>query len=242
MSISTSLLRHGPQILHASDSVISPPDGGQPRFAELPKGDAKDFTPEQWNSVFDVLTKYSDEYGILSRVARAINITKSGLGKRFAARNTSKSRPGPVPRLGVELEDMLIDWLDKRDKIHAGPTKAEFIEKARALAKMVNAAPVGGPDWYKGFFARHPAWSERRGQLTESARFTAVSRPSMARYFQLLSGVLQGVAPDRIWNVDEVGIDMVKAGDKVRRQLTGTDFAVHSSPPHACPTLLHSFR
>jgi hypothetical protein len=115
------------------------------------------------------------------------------------------------------FEDELVKWLKACDDIHANPTKAELQAMAKRLAAAagVDPAGIGGKDWFRAFVKRHPELSVRRGQLTESARLTAMNRPSIARYFELLRVVTDGVQPNRIYNVDEVGIDLMKAGDKV---------------------------
>lgn len=111
-------------------------EAGKPWLSQLPPGPFKAFTPQQWEQVFKVLDKFPDIRGCLSGVAAALSYDHRNLKRRYEARNTSDSKPGPDPRLGP-YEDELREWLDKCDGVHANPTKAMLQEKAKELAAWV---------------------------------------------------------------------------------------------------------
>ncbi|XP_064482894.1 tigger transposable element-derived protein 6-like [Ornithodoros turicata] len=76
-----------------------------------------------------------------------------------------------------------------------------------------------GKDWFQSFLRRHPDLSIRKSEGLSLARAEGMNRIEVKAFFDLLLRVLDDNklhgCPDRIWNMDESGIQLINKPNKV---------------------------
>ena len=92
---------------------------------------------------------------------------------------------------------------------------------AQQIAKDLDIGDLfsGGRAWFKAFMTRHPELSVRTPEKLEHARAWAVSPLTLKEYFARVKPLIIERTPEQIWNMDEVGCDLMNIKDpKVRLQ------------------------
>jgi len=169
---------------------------------------ASDLVPEEWERAFAWMDARGDRRVNYRACARALgDISHETLSARHAKRDSSVSRPGPQPRLGVDVEDLLVDYVKQCQAMGMCVNEAQLMNKAKELAARLNVTDnVGGNKWLELFYGRHPDLAKRQAQLIEISRVTGINRDAVERYFDILELALAGVPPERTWIADETKI------------------------------------
>jgi len=190
-------------------------DEGEPSI-EAPKT-TSDLNSDDWQAKLDCIKLGSDgktpAKGEISRVARlAPRVPKETLRRRFWQQDISKTKTGPSPVMG-SLEVAMLDWLNVYKGFGVRIYAAVVTEKARKL--MADAKYPGtfkaSRSWLIDFCKRH-GLTIREGQFLEKERAHAVSRESMGRFYDNLEVATEGVAPEDIWMLDEVHVNLLECG------------------------------
>lgn len=82
---------------------------------------------------------------------------------------------------------------------------------------------MAGEDWLSGFLKRHSDLSYRRPDPTSAARAMAFNKVTVNEFFTLLEQVVDkySPSPNRIYNVDETGVNTVQKNQSKILSLKG---------------------
>jgi hypothetical protein len=135
------------------------------------------------------------------------------------------------------MEKVIVEWLKDQHTVNncVPMSKLQAVAREAAVSRGLDPTSVGGADWLKRFWARHPDLSLRQGQLSDSARTTSMTRDNVLRFYDLLGNSLKDVKRENIWMADESGVEACPQNRQV-------------SPSQACltcptaPTYLLPFR
>lgn len=180
----------------------------------LPSTHYTELSPLGWAEVFSDLDAHAHEWGYMSRVAGALGCKVCTLSKRYAARRTTDSKPGPDPRLGA-MEGALVTYVKDLHDHHNNKTVRGLRDTVMQMADEIGLPEgfVGGRTWAQLLMKRHKDdISLRKVELSETSRAKAVSSSIIAAYFADLQEMVRDVPPNKIWNVDETGVDSTMAG------------------------------
>jgi hypothetical protein len=171
-----------------------------------------DLTPEQWNAKFKYLDDNVGVYGAM-RKAAAMDpaVPYMTLRNRYKKRETAPTTFGPKPVLGLDVEQVLVDFCKVQHARGFSVPKVFIVAQAKKAAFDLGgvdaAASVGGKKWYKAFMKRHPDVKEMNSSLMEEERTHAVGRESVGRYFTIAKVALTDVPPRNTWFTDEAYIE-----------------------------------
>lgn len=116
------------------------------------------------------------------------------------------------------LENELVQHIKKMESMFFGLTTDNVRKLAFQIAeakqiphRFSTKTKMAGWTWLNGFRQRNPTISLRSPESTSAARARAFNKVQIAKYFQMLSGVLDEhkFQPNDIWNMDESGITTV---------------------------------
>ena len=114
-------------------------------------------------------------------------------------------------------EQLLRDYLLKASAMYFGLSYYEARKLACEYALQLRLPGVpdnwsetgcAGKGWMQGFMRRHPALSLRSPEATSMSRVTSFNRHNVKCFYDNYTNLLTrtSVPPERIWNVDETGI------------------------------------
>ncbi|CAH1956219.1 unnamed protein product [Acanthoscelides obtectus] len=157
----------------------------------------------------------SRAYGISSRTLRRHLIAKS-----------SKVRLGRCPEIGIEHERRLVLHIKALERVGFAPDATSvkkmafsFAEKLHLNHRFSREAKSAGDDWFQGFLRRNRELSIRKSEGLSLARATGMNRTDVSNFFTLLRDVIIKNnllnKPDKIFNVDETGIQINNKPGKV---------------------------
>ncbi|XP_052281215.1 uncharacterized protein LOC127878723 [Dreissena polymorpha] len=149
------------------------------------------------------------------RAAEQFNVPKSTLSDRLTGKVKVDSVWGKKPRLSAVDEGALISAATARADKGLGFSKSNFMRFVGVFAdENGKSFENGRPSdmWWRNLKARHPNFSLRCPEPTAANRHAAMTRSRIHSYFQDLKGVLEKYnfdkTPERIWNMDETGVQM----------------------------------
>ena len=204
-------------------TVTLPPPSPRSAADDLPFGE-RDFS-----GAFAWLDTHADERGAFEKARKVLGVSVNTLKARYASRDAGATKKGPAPRLGAEVESVIVDWIKLAHETGCSVPVETLCNKAREIARKLGVDPksVGGDMWRKLFFRRHPELSVRQSQLIGLERLLSLNPEAVQRYFDILAIASAGVAPGDKYIMDETNVELRDAGGKVRDE--GGEEGVHSA-------------
>ncbi|KAE8213290.1 hypothetical protein CF319_g9184 [Tilletia indica] len=147
----------------------------------------------------------------LSALARKYKVDAQRLARRYAG-GESKSTRAPTNRKLTELQEKaLLEYIAILDRLEISARMSLIQASADQLLRDAHqdsntTPPVVGKNWVKNFMKRHPQVHRVKQKPREISRMTQ-DRENLSWWFKKLENVVkkQGILPDDIWNVDEIG-------------------------------------
>jgi hypothetical protein len=144
------------------------------------------------------------------------NVPRTTLRDRLDGRVALGAKPGRKPHLNFSLEEKLVDYASNRAKLGIGFGKSQFLQYAGSLAKKHKMNfKQGTPSnkWWRLMRRRHGGKILlRQPEGTAAVRHQCMDAVKVSKYFFALNSVLSatGIAgqADRIWNMDETGLQL----------------------------------
>ena len=156
------------------------------------------------------------------KAAAEFNVPKSSLSDRVTGRVKPGSTWGKKSKLSSNDEVALLKAATTRADKGVGFTKGNFLRYVGIFADQKgNAFKRGVPSdmWWRRLKARHADFSLRSTEATGANRHDAMTRSRLNSYFSDLKGVLDTFDfhshPERVWNMDETGVQMTHKPHKV---------------------------
>ncbi|KAK9754353.1 CENP-B N-terminal DNA-binding domain [Popillia japonica] len=164
----------------------------------------------------------------VNEAARVFEISPRTLKRRVASGNSRKGRMGPDSLLGEDADKKMVIHINKLqargaptrlEVRHKPPTRLEVRRMAFHLAEQLKIqhksdrqAELAGYDWLSSFLRRHPELSTRTAEsLSRNYRSLGMDREVVAKYFELLSSVLEQYQllgkSACLYNMDETGLE-----------------------------------
>ena len=175
---------------------------------------------DEWAAMY----KRLDNGENMAEVARQMNVDYHTLQRRYKKRAAGVSRRGPPPKLGRSGEAALVTWLQECERTGMCVTLRQLAEMAKRIAEELDPLDTfkGGRAWFDAFMQRHPELSVRKPEKTEHARLYALAPWKLKEYFQLLKPLIVDRAASKIWNLDEIGWDLMNVhSSKVGTHIDG---------------------
>lgn len=133
---------------------------------------------------------------------------------------------GKYPVLGFENEKRLVAHILKLGDAGFPPERSaicqlayQFAEKMGLKHNFNNETKTAGPQWLKSFLERNPEIVLRQAEGLSIERAKGLNRAEVAKFFDLLTTVLTENnllgKPDRIFNMDETGVQLNNKPGKV---------------------------
>lgn len=189
----------------------------------LPHGPWEEYKEEDWEAVYLLLDARAaaNVYGWMKGVSDALGVAKSTLHGWYSARRLSgHGERGPAPRLiykGVNWDQKIADHVMMAHEMSCPLNTAEVCRMAASLAKLFklpHSVVGGGKHWLSGWRHRYPELVLRTAESVERARGLGMTREAVAHFYENLSAAyasLPGLTPDRVYNMDETGLDTFNA-------------------------------
>lgn len=128
--------------------------------------------------------------------------------------------------LGRENEIRLVKHIQKLGSVGFAPSRDtvkrlayQFAEKLNIQHKFSNEQQKAGDHWFRSFLERNPELSIRQSEGLSLARAQGLNRDEVRKFFDLLTSVLIENdlinKPSNIFNMDEMGIQMINKPGKV---------------------------
>jgi hypothetical protein len=189
-----------------------PPPSHRSAAVDLPFGE-RDFS-----GAFAWLEVHAKERGAFEKARKVLGVSVNTLKARYASGNAGATKKGPAPRLGAEVESVIVDWVKLAHETGCSVPVEAMCNKAREIARKLGVDPksVGGEDWRRLFFRRHPELSVRQSQLIGLERLLSLNPEAVQRYFDILAIASEGVAPGDKYIMDETNVELRDGGGKVR--------------------------
>ena len=171
---------------------------------------------------FAYVTKHKNSHGSMVTGAKIAGMAYATFRKRYLGKRISgPMKSGPAPALGESVEEKLYDHIKRCSLVAMCLPVIVVCQLAQQLAAAlkIKTNVVFGPKWFKGFQKRHKL-SLRLPQVIESHRLAATSSVNITNYFNVLGPAVDGVPPEKIWNMDESGISLRNTRSKVCRPCT----------------------
>ena len=158
----------------------------------------------------------SDPSMSVRKAAVMFSVPRSTLRDRLSGRVAVGAKPGRKPLLDSNLEEKLIDYASNRAKMGIGFGKAQFLQYAGSLAKKHKTSFMKGTPsnrWWRLVNRRHAGKiALRQPEGTASVRHQCMDTVKVAKYFAALKEVLSSSElldkPERLWNMDETGLQL----------------------------------
>lgn len=136
------------------------------------------------------------------------------------------SLPGKYPVLGFENEKRLVAHILKLGDAGFPPERNTIRQLAYQFAENLglkhnfnNETKTAGPQWLKSFLERNPEVVLRQAEGLSIERARGLNRAEVAKFFNILITVLTENdlldKPDRIFNMDETGVQLNNKPGKV---------------------------
>jgi len=158
----------------------------------------------------------------LRQAERRYNIPKSTIARYVNGEVTVGTKSGPPPLLTPEEEEALVEWISSLSRMEAAVTRVDVERKINTFFKVrYNEDRWVTSGWWQRFLERHPELSSRYGEGLCSIRSNAFSVDRMTTHFKRLHKYLdpeseEYIPPDRIYNIDETGLERP---DKLRTKV-----------------------
>jgi hypothetical protein len=165
-------------------------------------------TPEQWLKAFNVLDAMKNTNGRWETALACVpGVGKTTLYDRYQKRYAGPTIKGPGSVLGEAMEKVIVEWLRDQQTVNNCVPIDKLVKVARKAAQEAGLDPssVGGSDWLKRFWKRHPDLTVRQSQLADTARTTSVTSDNVQRFYDLLGVALEGVKRENVHMADETG-------------------------------------
>ncbi len=191
----------------------------KPTTHENPVVSAKDISEERWREVIRWLKKHRKLRGKWKAAKKEFSeIALRTMQRRYKDGNSSRTAY-QKPVLTKEVEELLVEWIRECAEMGACVPDVVLRDRARKLAaQMGNRKFKASRGWSKRFLDRHfDNITTGKGELVDLHRLKAVTRPAVQWYFKLLELCLEGVAPEDIGIMDEVGVEVKDVTTKVSR-------------------------
>lgn len=175
------------------------------------------FEAGDYPGAFEWLDGHSGERGAFGVASKVLGVSVNTLKARYAVRYSGPTRKGPAPRLGTEVENVLVDWIKLAHQTACSVPMEVLRSKAREIARKlgIDEDSVGGVTWLTLFFGRHKELSVRQSQLIGVERLVSLNPEAVTRYFDILDIASQGVAPGDKWIMDETNVELRGGSGKV---------------------------
>jgi cation transport regulator ChaB len=121
------------------------------------------FEAGDFPGAFKWLDAHANERGAYGKASKALGVAVNTLKTRYSAGDAGPTRKGPAPRLGADVEKVLVDWIKLGHQTASSIPPEVLRNKAREIARSfgIDEDTVGGPKWTALFFRRHPELSMR---------------------------------------------------------------------------------
>ena len=158
----------------------------------------------------------------VSDAARYYRIPRSTLDDKVKGRHSRSS--GRQTKLSADEEIALVEYIKYMDKIAHPLGVLEIKMFAWSIAKRSQNPDCfgdAGPSnkWWRGFRKRHQSLTLRRPDKLDTRRRHTAKKSVVRKHFETLRETLQNSSlldkPERIFNVDETGIEMNRQTGKV---------------------------
>ncbi|XP_069357516.1 uncharacterized protein [Maniola hyperantus] len=164
------------------------------------------------------------EMGV-NEAARTYNIPSRTL-RRHILTGTLKVGLGRRPVFYQAEEKKLVAHIKQLEKVGFAPDRKDVKEMAYQLAQKLNIKNIfsntskkAGDVWFTGFLNRNPELSQRKSEGLSLARAYGVNRADVQDFFTLLAQIYTendlSTHPEKIFNMDETGIQMNNIPSKV---------------------------
>lgn len=141
--------------------------------------------------------------------AKKFNISLSTLRRRLQNGNKSMVSGHEDQMLLTLLEEkVLVCWVINEDSMGQAPTDEEIIQEARRIARYNKRDINPSERWAYNFRHRHPCLKRMSARKLERARKKAINPDSLESFYYNVEKMTKelNVGPDRMYNVDEVGL------------------------------------
>jgi hypothetical protein len=173
------------------------------------KREAKSFTFEKWEEIFEYIKIFDGLHGKYARAAKCFGVDKETIRRRFLADQKNETRYGPECTLSDQVEIVLVQLIFERFNCGFALSIRALQKAARRLAELDNIPNfIACRSWVDRFLNRHPQVKLRIAEFLEYFRVINTSRDFIARYFQILRVALEGVEPRNIYMMDETSIEL----------------------------------
>lgn len=150
------------------------------------------------------------------KVSVMFSVPRSTLRDRLSGRVAIGAKPGRKPLLDAALEEKLIDYASNRARMGIGFGKAQFLKYAGSLAKKHKTSfkkRMPSNRWWRLIKRRHAGKvTLRQPEGTASVRHQCMDAVKVGKYFAALKEVLSSSElldkPERLWNMDETGLQL----------------------------------
>ncbi|MES9884386.1 MAG: helix-turn-helix domain-containing protein [Sedimenticola sp.] len=149
----------------------------------------------------------------IRQAATKYGVPRSSLGDRMSGRTAPAARPGKAPVIPKEIESQMVTKAMTLAEQGFGVSKRNLSSRAGQLCRTMGlknnfTKGVPGKAWWAGLRARHPSLSLRKPEKLATVRSKGVNSTVVGAYFVDLHGLVNGLPPTHIWNMDESGISM----------------------------------
>ena len=182
----------------------------------------RNYDPAQIGLAFKAVT---DGKMSVYRAARVFGIPESTLRDRHLGLQPSDITPtyGPDPLFTMEEEKSLIEHMTYMSNIGYGYSRQAFLDMAFEYAVVLGKKSAGDPtfkgSWFQGFKRRWPDIHLVKPEKLAIVRAKATSSESLDKHFEELEACLRDQDilshPERVWNIDETGIQFEHCPPKV---------------------------
>ncbi|KAL0850501.1 hypothetical protein ABMA28_012293 [Loxostege sticticalis] len=181
------------------------------------------WTEDSLRLAFQELEK--NEKGV-NEIARTYGIPSRTLRRRFEKQNAVQLTLGKHPILGFQNEKRLVNHILQLGEAGFPPDRTairklayQFAEKLDLKHNFDVETEMAGHSWLQSFIERNPAITIRQAEGLSVARAKGLCREEVANFFTLLIKVLTEHdlldKPDRIYNMDESGVQLNNKPGKV---------------------------
>lgn len=153
-----------------------------------------------------------------------LGIPYSTLKNRLKTNNTTSAKYGRFATFTPAQENEVANHCIYLDKLFYGLSPIDLRKAAYEFAvsndiknRFNEEKKMAGKEWLQAFFKRHPKLSIRKPEATIIARISGFNKYAVQLFFSNLDEVYKKYSfePDRIYNVDEIGISTVPQVTKI---------------------------
>ncbi|XP_060573021.1 uncharacterized protein LOC132730954 [Ruditapes philippinarum] len=201
----------------------------------------RQYDPVNLQRAYDATNKGMSAY----RASRLYGVPESTIKDRRSGRVETGANPGPLKLFSSEEEQRLADHIKHMASIGYGYTKANVqylaADFAVACGKKMNSDKPLSDSWFYGFLTRWENLKVAKPQKLSLLRAKCASKDVLDQYFKELCTIISDNGlernPERIYNIDETGINTEHAPPHIVCDATSQPQAV-TSPRSSTVTII----